>query len=82
MKTENKDKKDLFEVLEMLDKSWDQILSRLPDDPEEATVGEIRSSTIAMSIIDKIKEQIQHYLITGEKKDIQILFDKEGSIYL
>lgn len=82
MKTENNDKKDLKVIVEMLNKNWNKVFNSLPDDPEETTAEQIHSYTIAMEVINKIEEQIQHYLITGEKKDIEILFDEEGSMYI
>ena len=82
MKTENKDKKDLKVVVKMLNRSWDQVCNSLPDDFEETTAEQIHAYTIAMQVIDKIEEQIQHYLITGEQKEIEILFDKDGSMYI
>lgn len=81
MKTENKDKKDLEVIVELLDKDWNQVWDNLPDDPEEITAEQMLSYSIAMQVIDKIERQIQHYLITGEKKDIEIQIDKEGWMY-
>lgn len=80
MNTENK--KVLQDVLQMLDRDWHQVLNSYPDNIEEATAEQIKSNTIAMVIMDKIREQIAHYLITGEKKDIEILFNEQGRIYL
>lgn len=81
MNTENKDKKDLEVIVELLDKDWNQVWDNLPDDPEEITAEQMLSYSIAMQVIDKIERQIQHYLITGEKKDIEIQIDKEGWMY-
>lgn len=81
MNTENKDKKDLEVIVELLDKDWNQVWDNLPDDPEEITADQMLSYSIAMQVIDKIERQIQHYLITGEKKDIEIQIDKEGWMY-
>lgn len=82
MKTENKDKKDLKVIVEMLDKNWNQVWDNLPDDPEETTDEQMLSYSIALQVIDKIEKQIHHYLITGEKKDLEILIDKEGWMYV
>ena len=82
MKTENKDKKDLKVIVEMLDKNWNQVWDNLPDNPEETTDEQMLSYSIALQVIDKIEKQIHYYLITGEKKDLEILIDKEGWMYV
>lgn len=78
MNTENKDLKNL---VEMLNNSWNQVANDLPDDINELTAEQIQAYTTAMCVISKVEEMVINYFKTGKNKIVPIMFDKYGTIY-
>lgn len=59
----------------MLHRRYKQVCS---EDSLEQTAVQIHAYTIAMQVISNIQDEIAHYLITGENKELPIRFDEEG----
>lgn len=73
--------RNLTDLLELLDESWNQVADTSSDNPKEMSLYELHAYTVAMCVITKIKEEMTQYIKTGEKKIVPILFDRFGHIY-
>lgn len=77
----NTEIKNLMDLIELLDESWEQVADTCSDNPKELSLYQLHAYTVAMCVITKIKEEMTQYIETGEKKIVPILFDKFGDIF-
>ena len=80
MTTNKSESKTLKVVLEMLNRRFMQVCNQDSDEPEKQTAAQMHAYTIAMSVINKLDDEIRHYRDTGEIKECPIIFDEEGYI--
>ena len=80
MTTNKSDSNTLKVVLEMLNKRFMQVCFPVSKELEKQTVAQLHAYTIAMSVINRLDDEIRHYRDTGEIKECPIIFDEEGFI--